>query len=75
MLDIISAPYSAEFIQVFLPLVENPDITGNIRAEDDSDKVSEFIGMYIVCLLGKYIQICQCCKLAFLVSYIQNQML
>ena len=40
----IAAPYSAEFVQLFLPLVENTDITGTLRTDDENDKVAEFIG-------------------------------
>lgn len=42
----IAPPYSAEFIQLFLPMVENKDITGSMRGDGDNDLVSEFISMY-----------------------------
>ena len=32
-------------MQLFLPLIENEDITGSLRSEDENDPVSEFIGM------------------------------
>lgn len=46
VLDTITHPYSPEFVQLFLPLVENEEITGSMRAtrEGPDDPVSEFIG-------------------------------
>ncbi|KAK3579939.1 hypothetical protein CHS0354_020832 [Potamilus streckersoni] len=43
VLDVIAPPYTAEFVNVFLPLIENDDITGTLRSEDGNDPVSEFI--------------------------------
>merc|ERR1711923_341911 len=44
VLETIAPPYSVEFVNVFLPLVENEEITGSMRQNDmDSDPVSEFI--------------------------------
>ena len=45
VLETIAPPYSAEFVSVFLPLVENEEITGSMRhtGDMDSDTVSEFI--------------------------------
>ncbi|KAF2348795.1 TH1 protein [Trinorchestia longiramus] len=43
VLEIVAAPYSLEFIKLFLPLVENDEITGPIRSSDN-DLVSQFIG-------------------------------
>ncbi|KAK7505402.1 hypothetical protein BaRGS_00003564 [Batillaria attramentaria] len=43
VLDVIAPPYTPEFVQLFLPLIENQDITGILRSEDNSDPVSEFI--------------------------------
>lgn len=40
----IQPPYTAEFVQLFLPLIENEDITGSLRNEEDNDSVSQFIG-------------------------------
>lgn len=42
MLEIVAPPYTVEFVQLFLPLVENEDITGSMNT--DSDLVNEFIG-------------------------------
>uniref|UniRef100_A0A0A9X0I5 Negative elongation factor D n=1 Tax=Lygus hesperus TaxID=30085 RepID=A0A0A9X0I5_LYGHE len=42
VLEAIAPPYSWEFVALFLPIVENEEITGNMRVED-SDPVSEFI--------------------------------
>lgn len=43
VLDIIAPPYTAEFVNLFLPLVENEEITGTMRIEGENDPVSEFI--------------------------------
>lgn len=42
VLEAIAPPYTSEFVQLFLPIVENEEITGNMRSEE-SDPVSEFI--------------------------------
>ena len=44
VLDVIAPPYTVEFVQLFLPLIDNEDITGSLRSEDQNDPVSEFIG-------------------------------
>lgn len=44
VLDIIAPPYTSEFVQLFLPMVETEEITGGMRGDNDSDPVSEFIG-------------------------------
>ena len=44
VLETITHPYSLEFVQLFLPMVENEEITGTMRGEGDNDPVSEFIG-------------------------------
>ena len=45
VLETIAPPYSPEFVSVFLPLVENEEITGSMRhtMDMDTDPVSEFI--------------------------------
>lgn len=43
VLDVIAAPYTQEFVSLFLPLIENDGITGTLRTEDGNDPVSEFI--------------------------------
>ncbi len=43
VLDTIAPPYSAEFVNLFLPLVENEEILGGMRRDGDEDPVSEFI--------------------------------
>ncbi|BFG01556.1 negative elongation factor D [Drosophila miranda] len=43
VLETITHPYSPEFVQLFLPMVENEEITGTMRGEGDNDPVSEFI--------------------------------
>ena len=43
MLDVIAPPYTPEFVQLFLPLIENEDITGSLRINEEDDPISEFI--------------------------------
>lgn len=43
VLDVIAPPYTAEFVHLFLPLIENDGITGTLRSDDGNDPVSEFI--------------------------------
>ncbi|KAK7114702.1 negative elongation factor D-like [Littorina saxatilis] len=43
VLDVIAPPYTPEFVQLFLPLIENHDITGILRTDDGSDPVTEFL--------------------------------
>jgi len=42
VLEIVSLPYSHEFVRLFLPLVENEEVTGPIKASD-SDVVAQFL--------------------------------
>lgn len=51
VLETITHPYSPEFVQLFLPMVENEEITGTMRGDGDNDPVSEFIGKF--CLTFK----------------------
>lgn len=46
VLTLVNQPYSSEFVEHFLPLVENEVITGAIRSDGDDDLVSEFIGKF-----------------------------
>ncbi|XP_027199159.1 negative elongation factor complex member TH1 [Dermatophagoides pteronyssinus] len=43
VLSMITAPYSIEFIDLFLPLVECEEVTGNMRSEVETTLVNEFI--------------------------------
>lgn len=43
VLDVITPPYTSEFVELFLPVVENEEITGGMRNDSDNDPVSEFI--------------------------------
>ncbi|CAH1779902.1 unnamed protein product [Owenia fusiformis] len=43
ILDVIAPPYTQEFVQLLLPLIENEDITGSLRNDEGSDPVSEFL--------------------------------
>ena len=40
----IAPPYTSEFVHLFLPILENNDITGILKSEDGKDPVSTFIG-------------------------------
>ena len=45
VLDMMAPPYSADFVQLFLPMVEDEDITGSMRGGGGGDDlVSQFIG-------------------------------
>uniref|UniRef100_H3B394 Negative elongation factor complex member C/D n=2 Tax=Latimeria chalumnae TaxID=7897 RepID=H3B394_LATCH len=43
VLDVIAPPYTSDFVQLFLPILENDSIVGTIRTEGDHDPVAEFI--------------------------------
>ena len=43
VLDIIAPPYSDEFVHLFLPVVQNEEITGSLRNAEKTDDVSTFI--------------------------------
>lgn len=43
----IAPPYSPEFVQLFLPIVQNKDITGKLRKNEGKDDVSAFIGKFV----------------------------
>ncbi|XP_005104209.1 negative elongation factor D [Aplysia californica] len=43
LLDMIAPPYTVEFVQLLLPLIENKAITDTLRTSDGKDPVSEFI--------------------------------
>ncbi|KAL9974128.1 hypothetical protein ACROYT_G011129 [Oculina patagonica] len=44
VLEMIAPPYSNEFVQLFLPIVRNEEITGRLRNADRTDDVSLFLG-------------------------------
>lgn len=44
VLDVITPPYTSDFVQLFLPILENDSIAGTIRTEGEHDPVAEFIG-------------------------------
>jgi len=46
VLEMIAPPYSPEFIQLFLPIVRNEEITGRLRSADRTDDVSLFLGKF-----------------------------
>ncbi|CAH1284888.1 unnamed protein product [Diabrotica balteata] len=43
VLETIGPPYSSEFVHLFMPMVENDEITGTMRGDGENDPVSEFI--------------------------------
>ncbi|XP_039265499.1 negative elongation factor D-like [Styela clava] len=43
VLDIICPPYTSDFVHMFLPIIENDNITGTLRNEEGNDPVSDFI--------------------------------
>ncbi|CAB1315167.1 unnamed protein product [Coregonus sp. 'balchen'] len=43
VLDVIAPPYTSDFVQLFLPILENDSIAGTIRTEGEHDPVVEFI--------------------------------
>ncbi|XP_056316483.1 negative elongation factor C/D [Danio aesculapii] len=43
VLDVIAPPYTSDFVQLFLPILENDSIAGTIRTEGENDPVAEFI--------------------------------
>lgn len=40
----IAPPYTSDFVQLFLPILENESIAGTIKTEGEHDPVTEFIG-------------------------------
>lgn len=48
LLDMIAPPYTMEFVQLLLPLIENKAVTDTLRTSDGKDPVSEFIGESVV---------------------------
>ncbi|KAK2156330.1 hypothetical protein LSH36_216g06069 [Paralvinella palmiformis] len=45
VLDVISPPFTQEFVQLFLPMLENEEVTGSLRNDTEGgDPISEFIG-------------------------------
>lgn len=48
VLDVIAPPYTSDFVQLFLPILENDSIAGTIRTEGEHDPVAEFIGQSLL---------------------------
>ena len=46
VLAIIQAPYSPDFVSVFLPLVQNSEITTPLKNAEGTDPVSNFLAEY-----------------------------
>jgi negative elongation factor C/D len=51
VLETISQPYSPEFVALFLPMVENEDITNRMNESEENDPFAEFIGNFASHLL------------------------
>ena len=47
MLAIVQAPYSPDFALVFLPLVQNSEITAPLKNAKGTDPVSNFLAEYL----------------------------
>ncbi|XP_065572172.1 negative elongation factor D-like [Artemia franciscana] len=43
VLDIVSPPYTPEFVKLFLPMVSNEEITGSLKGDLENEPVSDFI--------------------------------
>ena len=54
VLEAIAPPYTAEFIHLFLPMVEDEEITGTMRGDSENDLVSEFIGKFTKYLTHRF---------------------
>ena len=46
VLAIVQAPYSPDFAAVFLPLVQNSEITAPLKNAEGTDPVSNFLAEY-----------------------------
>lgn len=67
MLDVIAPPYTSDFVQLFLPILENDSIAGTIRTEGEHDPVAEFIGKSVtVCSRGFHTQQIRAVQKSFL---------
>lgn len=44
LMDVISPPYTVEFMKLLLPIAENNEITGNMRNEKERQLITDFIG-------------------------------
>jgi negative elongation factor C/D len=51
VLEAIAPPYTGDFVQLFLPMVEHEEVTGTTRGDGENDPVSEFIGKYQIKLI------------------------
>ena len=58
MLDVIAPPYTSDFVQLFLPILENDSIAGTIKTEGEHDPVAEFIGRVGACAFASYKRHC-----------------
>lgn len=54
VLDVIAPPYTSDFVQLFLPILENDSIAGTIKAEGEHDPVTEFIGKALTVPLPRW---------------------
>ncbi|CAG2106667.1 unnamed protein product [Medioppia subpectinata] len=43
VLDVITPPFTADFVQLFYPVVNNADVTGSLRSDAEQQLVHEFL--------------------------------
>ncbi|XP_054154370.1 negative elongation factor D-like [Oppia nitens] len=43
VLDVITPPFSTEFVQLFYPVVNNTDVTGSLRSDTEQQLVQQFL--------------------------------
>lgn len=52
ILSMVEPPYSDDFVQAFLPLVNCEDVTGNLKSDSEMQMVSSFIRKFCCLLLS-----------------------
>ena len=46
VMDVIAPPYSQEFVDIMYPLINNEDITGSLRNDQQTDPASAFLSKF-----------------------------
>ncbi len=46
VLDVIAPPYTSDFVQLLMPLIEDEDITGPLRISEEDNSILDFISKY-----------------------------
>lgn len=49
-MDMISQPYSQDFVNIMYPLINSEDITGSLRNDTESDPASNFLSKFYFCV-------------------------